>query len=152
MISQLTVPAQILQVVEAPPGDAVEGGADTRFFEVPLPAATRNPHERPTTRSILDLTITVSAPRRRGVALVEKRRICPSRRAGGIPGRTRAPLFSYRVCCCRNAPISQKVLIKEGGVAGVFGGSMIFPWASPKSETTFVKQNRKLVHECGFRF
>ena len=28
---------------------------------------------------------------------------------------------------------------------------MIFRGASKKSETTFVKQNRKLVHKCGFR-
>ena len=41
---------------------------------------------------------------------------------------------------------------KEGGVAGVLWGSMIFPGWSPKSETTFVKQNRKLVNKCDFRF
>ena len=40
----------------------------------------------------------------------------------------------------------------EGGVAGVLGGSMIFRGVTPKSETTFVKQNRKLVQKCDFRF
>ena len=35
---------------------------------------------------------------------------------------------------------------------GVLWGSMIFRTASVKSETTFVKQKRKLVHQCGFRF
>ena len=35
---------------------------------------------------------------------------------------------------------------------GVLGGSMIFRAAPVKSETTFLKQNRKLVHKCGFKF
>ena len=40
----------------------------------------------------------------------------------------------------------------EGGVAGVLGGCMIFRGAPQQSETTLVKQNRKLVHKSGFRF
>jgi len=40
----------------------------------------------------------------------------------------------------------------EGGVVGVLGGFMIFRAALVKSETTFVKQNRKLVYKCGLRF
>ena len=40
----------------------------------------------------------------------------------------------------------------EGGVVGFWGGGMIFRAARVKSETTFVKQNRKLVHTCGFGF
>jgi len=35
---------------------------------------------------------------------------------------------------------------------GVLGGSMIFRAVPVKFKTTLVKQNKKLVHKCGFRF
>jgi len=46
----------------------------------------------------------------------------------------------------------RKVNLSEGGVVGVLGRSMIFRAAPKNSETIFVKQNRKLVHKCSFRF
>ena len=40
---------------------------------------------------------------------------------------------------------------EEGGVVGDLRGSIIFRGGTQKSENRFVKQNRKLVHNCGFR-
>jgi len=54
-----------------------------------------------------------------------------------------AAVFPFRTCRIPNAQLVElaAVLEEEGGVVGVSGGSMIFPGAYRKSETTFSKQN-----------
>jgi hypothetical protein len=68
---------------------------------------------------------------------------------GPVLGRA-APLLRTKTGSksCRRAVGGKGRSGNEGGVAGVSGGPIIFRGASQKSETKYLKQNRKFVRKC----